>query len=336
MKLFKKKEKTEDKRTEVQKVEERREEILARGRKFKYPLQYEKHKLVWNTIVISVVSLLLLVSIGGVALYKFQVTSDVMYRVTALIPVPVANVDGTNVRFSDYLMMFRSSLKAVEQQAGQLGGGTDATELKDDYKRVALDRAEEYAFAEKLVKEVNGEIKVTDEEVEKMFVEHRKVGGEERSEASFLKVLDSNFGLNKDEYKRLLYLSILKAKVEEMIDTNARNVAEKVEKMIASGMAYNAIAGQLGEDAVVYEETGGLVSNKNIDGGRSAKAVELEKGANSGKFLSSNGDGYYFVKLVDKSATQVNYVSIKVPFTEFDKQMQQVRDEGKIKEYIKL
>ena len=37
-------------KTEREKVEERREEVLAKGRKFKYPLQYTKHKLVINTI----------------------------------------------------------------------------------------------------------------------------------------------------------------------------------------------------------------------------------------------------------------------------------------------
>ena len=42
------------KKTEREKVDERREEVLARGRKFKYPLQYSKHKLVFNTIIIEI------------------------------------------------------------------------------------------------------------------------------------------------------------------------------------------------------------------------------------------------------------------------------------------
>ena len=45
-----------EKKTEREKVEERREEVLTRGRKFKYPLQYAKHKLVINTIIIAVVA----------------------------------------------------------------------------------------------------------------------------------------------------------------------------------------------------------------------------------------------------------------------------------------
>ncbi len=49
-----------------------------------------------------------------------------------------------------------------------------------------------------------------------------------------------------------------------------------------------------------------------------------------------NGDGYYFVKLVKKTDTEVNFVSIKVPFTEFDKRLNTLQEEGKIKEYIKI
>ena len=43
-----KKEAEQKKMTEKEKVEERREEVLARGRKFKYPLQYAKHRLMIN------------------------------------------------------------------------------------------------------------------------------------------------------------------------------------------------------------------------------------------------------------------------------------------------
>ena len=47
--------KKEAKKTEKQKVDERREEVLARGRKFKYPLQFTKHRVVVNTVLISLV-----------------------------------------------------------------------------------------------------------------------------------------------------------------------------------------------------------------------------------------------------------------------------------------
>ena len=37
-------------KTELEKIEERREEVLSKGRKFKYPLQYAKYRIVTLTI----------------------------------------------------------------------------------------------------------------------------------------------------------------------------------------------------------------------------------------------------------------------------------------------
>ena len=85
------------------------------------------------------------------------------------------------------------------------------------------------------------------------------------------------------------------------------------------------MAEALGE-SVVYEETGGYVSSQNIDGGRATEAIKLEPGQESGKFVSTNGDGYYFVKLIAKTDTEVNFVSIKVPFTEFETQFEKLKE----------
>ena len=116
MKLFGRKK--DDKKTDLEKVEERREEVLAQGRKFKYPLQYTKHRVVVNTILISVIIAAVLAVGGWLALYKFQMTDELLYRATTIVPVSVANVDGEKVRFSDYLMLYRSSLSSLEQQCG--------------------------------------------------------------------------------------------------------------------------------------------------------------------------------------------------------------------------
>ena len=52
--------------------------------------------------------------------------------------------------------------------------------------------------------------------------------------------------------------------------------------------------------------------------------------------VSDNGDGYYIVKLVDKADSKVNYVSIQIPFTEFNNRLKNVREENRIEEYIEF
>lgn len=321
-------------KTEREKVEERREEVLAKGRKFKYPLQYTKHKLVINTILVAAVAVVAMVVAGWLALYQFQSTGEMMYRVTQVLPVPVAEVDGAKVRYSDYLMIYRSNLQTSEQQSGQLGNTEDDDLVRAEYKRTALEAAVEYTYAMKLGKELG--LSVSEEEINQAFDEHRKVGGVERSEEAFLKIVQDNFGMNRREYRRMLELTLMKARVEQEIDETAQAVAAEVETILnKNGGDMAAVAESLGE-RVEYEATGQLVDNMNVDGGRSNKAMTLEPGQVSERFLSNNGDGYYFVKLVEKTETQVNYESIKVKFTTFAERVAQLYEEGKVKELIEV
>ena len=325
--------KKDSKKSEQERVEERREEVLKSGRKFKYPLQWAKHRIVISTILIVFIVAVVMIVGGWFALYRFNMTNDLLFRVTEMIPAPVAKVDGEDVRFSDYLMFYRSSMTSIERQSGNIDEES-INDLRNEYKLSALSEAESYTYALKLAKELD--ITVSDEEITTEFNRHLKIGGVDRSEESFLKIVNENFGLNKFEYERMLYLTLMKSKVEIAIDETANKLASKVEKILAeSNNDYAKVAEALG-NKVIYEETGGLVDSKNIDGGRANEAMKLEPGKSSGKFISMNGDGYYFVKLVKKTDTKVNFVSIKVPFTEFDKRFDALREEGKIKEFITI
>ena len=328
MKLLSKKEK----QTEQEKVDERREEVLAQGRKFKYPLQWTKHRIVISTVLIALVVIAVLVVGGWLALYRFNMTDDLLFRVTKILPVSVAVVDDERVKFSDYLMLYRSSITSIERQSGQVDNDASIEALRAQYRRAALSEAEKYTYAVKLAHENN--ITVSDEDVDAEFERHLHIGGIDRSEESFVKIVEDNFGLSKSEYKRMLYLTLLKAKVEEKVDKKAEETANKVEKMLSeNGGNYTAVAEALGE-SIIYEETGGYVSAQNIDGGRASEAIKLEPGGQSGKFVSINGDGYYFVKLIAKTDTEVNFVSIKVPFTEFQSQFESLEKDNKISEFI--
>ncbi|MBR0480071.1 SurA N-terminal domain-containing protein [Candidatus Saccharibacteria bacterium] len=330
MKLLKRK---EEKKTEQEKVEERREEVLSKGRKFKYPLQWTRHRIVVNTVLIAFVVVAFLMVGGWLALYRLNMTDELLFRITEILPVSVAKVDDKNVRFSDYLMFYRSSIISIERQSGS-STEDSFEELSSEYKLAALDKAEQYTYALKLAGEL--EIDVDSSEIDAEYERHRKVGGTDRSEEGFAKILSDNFGLSKTEYRRMLYLTLIRSKVETEIDENANEISKKIEKMLSeNGSNYQAVAEALG-DAVIYEETGGLVDSKNIDGGRASEALKLEPGGETGRFISMNGDGYYFVKLIKKTDTEVNFVSLRVPFTEFETRFQELRDSGKIQEYIEI
>lgn len=332
--------------TESEKLQERREEVLSKGRKFKYPLQYSKHRMVIITIILAIAAVIATGVMGYLSLYKFQSTSELLYRVTRVLPLSVAKIDGERVPFSDYLMIYRSSIRPVEQQSGSLDG-EDAEERRTYFKRMALTEAENYTYAEKLARDLG--ITVPDEEVDQAFDAHRKVGDTELTRESFLRILKDNFEMSESEYRRMLWLSLLKMKVSEKIDTEAKKLAEEVLLAVTEGvlpegetegalkkLSFKEAGERYSAWSVQYEDTGGLTSIQNVDGGRANQALNLEKGGISEVFLSSNGDGYYIVKLVEKQDGEVNYESLFIPFTEFSDRLQQIRDDGKVEEYITL
>ena len=333
-KITKKKKSKKTSRITDSNIEEKREEVLARGKKFKYPFQYAKHKLIINTIVISVAAVLLAVLLGWLELYKFQNTGDVVYRLTRVLPVAVAEVDGGQVRYSDYLMLYRSSIKAIESQQGILTDSEEDKQLKNQYKVEAMDRAVAYGYALKLANELG--VEVTDQELNDALKDHRTIDGVERSEEAFAGIIWDNFGLSLDEYKRMLYLSLVKKDVAMTLDEEAVSLKDEVIALLGEGSTdLQTIANTLG-DAVLYTETGGMVEEMNLDGGRAQVAAGLEVGEVSEAFVSKNGDGYYFVKLLEKGDGQVNYASIWIPFNVFDSELNQLKADGKVKLYIDL
>lgn len=332
MALFRKKEELDEKKSEREKVEERREEVLARGRRFKYPLQYAKHKVVTLTVIISLVAVFAAGTFVYMMLYKAQSTEDIFYRITQIFPYPVASVDGEKVRYSDYLLIYKSTITPIEKQ-GMITSGQDFDEMKKYYKREALNSAEDYTYALKLAREMD--IKVSDEEVDKAIENHRTAGGVERSEETFNRVLQDNFDLSLNEYRRIIYLSLVSQKVSEKIDELAIVVSDEVQGYIDEGKSLAEIAKAMG-DKVEFEETGGLVDRMNIDGGRATAALRLEKGETSKRFVSTSGDGYYFVTLVDKTESTVDYKSLHIPFNELKVRIEKIRKEGKIDERITL
>ncbi len=332
MAFFKKNEDIDEKKTEREKVEERREEVLARGRRFKYPLQYARHKVVTLTIIISLVAIFAAGTFIHLMLYNFQSTEDIFYRITQILPYSVATVDGEKVRYSDYLLIYKSTITPIEKQ-GMVTSGQDFGEMQKYYKREALNSAEDYTYALKLAREMD--IKVSDEEVDKAIESHRKAGGVERSEETFNRVLQDNFDLSLSEYRRIIYLSLVSQKVSEKIDELAIIVSDEVQGYIDEGKSLADIAKAMG-NKVEFEETGGPIDKMNIDGGRATAALRLEKGATSNRFISNSGDGYYFVHLVDKTESTVDYKSLHIPFTELKSRIEKIRKDGKIEEKIAL
>ena len=317
---------------------EHRERVLAGGRKFKYPVQYQRHKLVINTIIIAVAALVILVGLGWYLLYPGQNSSEFMYRVTKVVPVPVAMVDGQPVAYSDYLMKFRSAEHYLTEKE-QVDVSTEDGKRQLDYvKSQSMDDAIADAYAAKLAAEKN--IEVTDADLETFLKQQRQSSdGSEVSEATYNSVIKDYYGWSPDEYRDAMKSKLLRQKVAFAVDDTAQKTADAIQTQLSSGQTNletiaNALNAQT-KGAVSYTPPAWVPKN-NRDGGLATAAAGLQKGQISKALKTSSGDGYYYVQLVDINDTQVEYAYIHVPLTTFNDQLKALEKDGKLTKYIKV
>jgi hypothetical protein len=318
-------------------VAEHRERILAGGRKFKYPHQYVRHKLVINAVLITLAVVAIATIIGWWQLYLVQNTSEFMYRVTRVLPVSVGSVDGEMMRYSDYLMRYRSQELWLRNQ-GQLGlNGNDEQIQLNFYKRKVIDGLEADTFAQKKARELK--ITVSSDEVQAAIDETRKTATGEISQTVYDASTMDTLGYSPDEYRHILSQSLLRQKVAYAVDTEATEARDKVAALLAKEKDYSLekIVDMLKKQDVNVEfGASGMVPSNNQDGGLSETALGLTKDAVSKPLQSTTGDGYYFVQRLAKTDRQVSYQFIHVPLTVFEKQFSQLKKQEKVVEYIDI
>lgn len=318
-------------------VAEHRERILAGGRRYKYPMQYARHRLVIVTVSITIATILLIALFGWWQLYIVQSNNPILYRVTQIVPIPVASVDGQPVRYSDYLMYYNSSIHFLQKSEQLVLNSEDGQRQADFQKRQNLDIAIRNAYAEKLAKELG--VVVEQEQLERVNQEHLTMANGPISQETYNASTLSLLGWTPEEEQRATKNQILKNNVAYKIDKEASDKVEKAAELLRSSKDdFGKVADALGGEGngKVIAGVSGMVPLVNNDGGLTETARKLDKGQVSSVIRSTTGDGYYFVKLLEKTDTQLNYEYIRIPLTEFDERLEALRKEGKIHEYIKV
>lgn len=316
---------------------EHRERVLAGGRKFKYPVQYQRHKLVINALIIGVAAVVLLIALGWYLLYVAKNTSEFMYRVTKVVPAPVAIVEGEQVRYSDYLMKYRSAAHYLIEKE-QIDVNSESGKRQLGYvKEQAMNDAIADAYAAKLARELD--ISVSDAELETYLTEQRQAGGDEVSEATYNAVIRDYYGWSPQEYRDAMKQKLLRQKVAYAVDAHAEEVAKSVEAKVKAGNTnLEAIARDLNKesaDEAIFTKAEWVPKN-NQDGGLAETAVKLKKGQVSVRIQTPSGGGYYYVKLIDSNDSDVRYESLFIPLKTFSAKLESLEKDEKLTYFITL
>lgn len=316
---------------------EHREQVLAGGRKFKYPVQYQRHKLVINAMIIGVAALVLLIVLGWYLLYVAKNTSEFMYRVTKVVPAPVAIVDGEQVRYSDYLVKYRGAAHFLVEKGQVDPNSADGKSQLEYVKNQTLQDAIADAYAKKVARELD--ITVADADIEAALQTQRQLTEGDYTELTQTAVIMDWYGWTLNEYRDIIRDKLLRQKVAYAVDAQAEDVAKSIEEKIKAGeKSLEVIASSLNKaaaDTVIYGPAEWVPRN-NQDHGLSAAAAKLSKGQISTQIKRTSGDGYYYVRLIDSSADNLRFEYIQVPLNEFDANLLKIQEDKKLVHLIKL
>ena len=319
-------------------VAEHRERVIAGGRKFKYPIQYARHKLVINALIIAAASAALLMLVGWITLYPMQNSSAMAYRVTRTLPLPVGSVNGEPVLYSDYLVSYRASEYYLNKNNEVKLNSEDGKVQLNYYRRQSLNLAERIAYARQLSRE--RKITVSDKDIDDFIDQERTTINGRVSQETYDASIKMIFGENTDDYRFRMASAMLESKVAFAIDNDAEAQARAAAADIKQGKTMEeavAAANKLPGGKVV-SGTSGLVDSAGgkFEGLRVADIAKLEKGAISDVMRTTTDDGYYVVKVTEKTSNKVAFEYVHIPLTTFANQFDQLRKDGKITEYISV
>ncbi len=240
-------------------VAEHRENVLKGARKYKYPLQHSKRRIVIASISLLVVAVVAFAVYVGLALYKFQSSSAFMYRVTQVLPVPVARAGTHFVAYENYLFELRRYEHYYQSQQGVNFNTKDGQRQLDSYKPVALNEAVQAAYVKQLAALHHVSVSQTDLATELNALKAQN----HSSNQELADVMNKFFGWSLSDLKRELRQELLAQKVASVLDTSTRARANKVASQLRAGAKFTVLAKQYSDD-VATKDKGGVYADTAI------------------------------------------------------------------------
>jgi hypothetical protein len=222
-----------------------REEVLRGARKFIYPLQHSKRRIITLTTWILVAAVSAFLVYGVTALYRLNQYNTFLYRTTQVVPFPVARVGDNFVAYENYLFELRHYIHYYQNQLGLNFSGQDKEQLSR-FRKQALDGVVNNAYV-KILAQKNG-VKVSDKEVNQRIAEVRNQNRLGSNNKVFADVLRDYWGWSISDFKRSLKEEILSEKVVAKLDTADTNRANSALFKVKNGQDFAKVATETTDD----------------------------------------------------------------------------------------
>lgn len=307
---------TTDVRVTNETVAAHREEVLGSARKYIYPLQASKHRVVQISVGIFIVATVSFFTFCLLELYKFQATSSFIYGIARVIPFPVAVVDNRYlVSYSDYLFELRHYMHYYETQQHVDFGTAAGKQQLAVFRQRSLDQVLQNAYVQQLAKQHH--VAVTNQEVDQAVALVRSQNRLGANDQVFENVLSEFWGWSVDDFRHELSQELLAQKVVSVLDSSTHDRANQALVELQRGVDFATLAKQISDDASTRQNGGDygiLVSQSNTDIAPQvvAELFQLHPGQYSG--VINTGYSLEIVKVLDVQGSQVRAAHIAFNF----------------------
>lgn len=271
-------------------VAEQREAILGSARKYIYPLQHSKHRILYISIAVLVIALITFFAYCTLTLYRLNGSSTFLYRVSQVIPFPVAKAGANYVSYEDYLFELRHYTHYYENQQKLDFSSKEGNEQLVAFRKQALDKVVNDAFIKQLAGKYR--INVTEAEIDEQIAVVRNQNRLGSDDQVFEDVLNDYWGWSVNDFRRSLRSQILTQKVVATLDTTTNDKAKEALAQLNAGEDFEKIAEKYSEDVATAKQGGslGVVDRTNRD--ITAKTVDTLYGLKEGQYSDIINIGY--------------------------------------------
>jgi parvulin-like peptidyl-prolyl isomerase len=293
-------------------VAEHREEVLSSARKFIYPLQHSKHRVVRISIIIIVTAIIAFFVFTTAAIYKFQSTSGFIYGVSKVIPFPVAKVGSSWVSYESYLFDLRRYMHYYQTQQNvnfkDKIGKTQLDALRKSSMQTVINDAAVKQLASKY------HVSVSDQQVDEQVQISRQQNRLGSNDRVFRDVLNKYWGWSESDFRRQLKQQMLAQAVVAKLDTNTNNRAQLAYVQLQNGADFAAVAAASSDDAANKASGGayGVAITPNYAGLSPIVTNELFKMApgETSKIINT-GYSLEILKVLDKTDNTLHAAHIQ-------------------------
>lgn len=321
-----------------QTVAEHREQVLSSARKYILPLQHSKRQIVVISTILLVLAIIGFFVYSVVSLYRLQSTTTFMYRVTQVIPFPIARAGSDFVAYENYLFELRRYIHYYEVQQEVDFDDPRNVEQLNEFKKRALDKVINDAFVKKLAAQHG--VSVSGSDIDALIATWQSQGRLGNSEDILEKVLEDRWGWTVADFRRSLAQELLTQRVLAKLDTEARQKAEAAHAELIAGADFAEVARKYSEDTATKEAGGDIgysvdrATERNLTAEVTDALFRLQPGQYSAPIDTSGR--IVIVKNLEADGNKIRAAQIVFFLDELTTYVDDMKEQQKTQAYISL